>query len=104
MTTIRYLREGLPFNIGWWGFTFPIGVYAVATLALARQTHLAPLFVFGAVLVAALVAFWCVVAFRTARGALDRSLFVAPCLITGAIPGDFEAGRLSDAPGDSALA
>ena len=77
MTTIRYLREGLPFNIGWWGFTFPIGVYAVATLALARQTHLAPLFVFGAVLVAALVAFWCVVAFRTARGALDRSLFVA---------------------------
>ena len=104
LTTIRYVREGLPFNIGWWGFTFPIGVYSVATLALARQTHLAPLTALGAVLVVALAAFWCVVAIRTARGALDRSLFVAPCLITGAIPGDFEAGRLSDVPDENAFA
>ena len=103
MTTIRYLRGGLPFNIGWWGFTFPIGVYAVATLVLARQTRLASLNTLGTVLVVALVAFWSVVAARTARGAIDRSLFVAPCLITGAIPGDFEAGRLSDVPGETAL-
>jgi C4-dicarboxylate transporter/malic acid transport protein len=94
MTTLRYLREGMPFNIGWWGFTFPIGVYAVATLTLARQTHLGPLFALGGALVVFLALFWCVVAFRTARGALNRSLFVSPCLITGAIPGDFEAGRL----------
>lgn len=94
LTTLRYLREGLPFNIGWWGFTFPIGVYSVATLALARQTGLAVLTVIGGALIIALALFWIVVAVRTIRGACNGSLFVSPCLITGAIPGDFEAGRL----------
>ena len=91
LTTVRYLREGMPFNIGWWGFTFPLGVYAVATLALARETHLGVFAAIGGALVICLAAFWIVVAIRTVRGALDRSLFVAPCLITGAIPSDFEA-------------
>ena len=94
MTTMRYLREEMPFNIGWWGFTFPIGVYAVATLALGRQIHSDVFLGVGGFLVVALTAFWIIVAFRTVRGALNRSLFVSPCLITGAIPGDFEAGRL----------
>lgn len=26
-----------PFNMGWWGFTFPIGVYAMATMRLAQE-------------------------------------------------------------------
>jgi tellurite resistance protein TehA-like permease len=26
LITWKYLREGLPFNMGWWGYTFPIGV------------------------------------------------------------------------------
>lgn len=98
MTTLRYLREGLPFNIGWWGFTFPICVYAVSVLTLGRQTHLNGLLFVGGVLVVGISLFWCVVAWRTVRGALDRSLFIAPCLITGAIPSDFEAGRLGAAP------
>ena len=98
LTTLRYLREGLPFNIGWWGFTFPICVYAVSVLTLGRQTHLDGLLAVGGVLVVGVSIFWCVVAWRTARGAWNRSLFIAPCLITGAIPGDFEAGRLRAAP------
>ena len=36
LKTVRYLRQGLPFNLGWWGFTFPLAVYTLATLALAR--------------------------------------------------------------------
>ena len=91
LTTARYLREGLPFNIGWWGFTFPLGVYAVATLALARQTRLDFLFVIGGCLVVSLGVLWIIVAYRTLRGALNRSLFFAPCLLSGAIPADFEA-------------
>ena len=94
MTTVRYLREGMPFNIGWWGFTFPIGVYAVATLTLGRQIRSGLFLDIGGALVVALTAFWLIVSFRTIRGALNRSLFFSPCLITGAIPGDFEAGRI----------
>ncbi len=91
LTTTRYLREGMPFNIGWWGFTFPLGVYSVATLTLGRQTHLASLLGIGGTLVAVLVVFWAIVAARTLRGAWRRTLFVAPCLMSGAIPADFEA-------------
>jgi len=90
-TTARYLREGMPFNIGWWGFTFPLGVYAVATLTLARQTHLDFLAVIGAGLVVCLAIVWTVVAARTLHGAWRRHLFVSPCLARGAIPADFEA-------------
>ena len=80
LTTARYLRAGMPFNLGWWGFTVPLGVYAVATLALAHQTHLAFVMTIGCALVVCLAAFWLIVAVRTLRGALRGDLFVSPCL------------------------
>ncbi|MBN8925752.1 MAG: TDT family transporter [Rhodospirillales bacterium] len=80
LKTVRYLREGMAFNLGWWGFTFPLAVYALATLALARITQFALFDVAGTVLVAGLAGFWAVVATRTAQGAADRRLFFAPCL------------------------
>jgi tellurite resistance protein TehA-like permease len=91
-TTARYIRDGMPFNIGWWGFTFPLGVYAVATLALARATHLGFLSAIGGGLVVCLTAFWIVVTARTLHGAWRGYLFVSPCLVAGAIPADFGAG------------
>jgi tellurite resistance protein TehA-like permease len=95
LTTVRYLRqEGMPFNIGWWGFTFPLGVYAVAVLALGRQTHLGFITTFGALLVLLLAVLWTIIASRTLRGAWNRTLFVAPCLITGSIPNDFTADEV----------
>ena len=78
--TINHLRQGLPFNLGWWGYTFPIGVYAVVTLRLSSIFPLPALDGFGDVLVAALAAIWIVVAFRTSCGAYDGSLFVDPSL------------------------
>lgn len=78
--TVHYLRKGLPFNLGWWGFTFPLGVYTLATLALADATHLSFFGVSGGALVVCLAAFWLLVASRTARGAWQGHLFFAPCL------------------------
>ncbi len=86
LKTVRYLREGLPFNLGWWGFTFPPGVYALATLALARVTHLALFAMVGEALVVCLAGFWLLVASRTAHGAWRGTLFVAPCLQGDAAP------------------
>ena len=80
LKTVRYLREGLPFNLGWWGFTFPLGVYTLATLALARITQLEVFAVIGGVLALCLAALWVMVAVRTVRGAWRGALFVAPCL------------------------
>jgi tellurite resistance protein TehA-like permease len=80
LVTRRYLREGLPFNMGWWAFTFPLGVYSLATLALARTTASAFLEVTGSLLVIMLAVFWSVVMARTFYGAFHGHLFVAPCL------------------------
>ena len=82
LITLRYLKGGLPFNIGWWGYTFPVGVYAVATLRLGASLRLGPMSAFGGVLVVALALMWVVVAARTVAGAWSGKLFVAPCLST----------------------
>lgn len=80
LITLRYLREGIPFNLGWWGFTFPLGVYSLATLKLGSILHLGFFNVFGAVLVAALAVLWLIVAKRTVQGAYKGELFVSPCI------------------------
>ena len=80
LITLRYLRAGIPFNLGWWGFTFPLGVYALATLKLASLLHLGFFSVFGSVLVLALALMWAIVAKRTVQGAYKGELFVSPCI------------------------
>ena len=80
LKTVRYARAGLPFNLGWWGFTFPLGVYALATLSLGRATQFEPFMILGSALVACLATFWVVVAIPTAHGAWCGRLFFAPCL------------------------
>ena len=80
LKTLRYMRQGLPFNLGWWGFTFPLAVYTLATLALARVTRLELFAVVGAVLTVCLAIFWMVVVTRTLLGAWRTTLFVSPCL------------------------
>ena len=64
----HYLRVGrLPFSVGWWAFTFPLGAYAAATLALARAWQSGFLEGFAAALFALLVFFSVVVSLGTLR-------------------------------------
>ena len=63
---VHYLRSGpLPYGLGWWGFTFPLGAYTVATLALAKAWDLTGLDWAGAGLFVLLGLFWLLVAGRT---------------------------------------
>ena len=91
LKTAHYLRGGLPFNLGWWGFTFPLAVYTLSTLALARVTGLSLFSIAGGGLTVCLAIFWVVVAARTAQGAWSTALFVAPCLMGANAPARFEA-------------
>ncbi|WP_423958105.1 TDT family transporter [Bradyrhizobium sp.] len=91
LKTVRYLREGLPFNLGWWGFTFPLAVYTLATLALHRATGLALFSVTAGLLTICLTVFWIIVATRTFNGARTTALFSAPCLENSRWPARFEA-------------
>ncbi|MEO6679079.1 MAG: TDT family transporter [Pseudomonas sp.] len=80
LITVRYLRAGIPFNLGWWGFTFPLGVYSLATLKLASTLNLTFFSVFGCILVALLAVMWLIVGKRTVQGAWRGELFVSPCI------------------------
>jgi C4-dicarboxylate transporter/malic acid transport protein len=91
LKTASYARNGMPFNLGWWAFTFPLGVYSLATLALAHVTHLTFLAIVGGILVTSLAVFWVIVAARTLHGAWRGYLFSAPCLASRSVPERFEA-------------
>lgn len=79
---LRFFNGGLKFNMGFWGFIFPLGVYTAATGALAEtlpSVFLSWLTVFFIVL---LVVLWLGVAYGTVFNAVNGKLFVAPCLTT----------------------
>ena len=80
LITVRYFRAGIPFNLGWWGFTFPLGVYSLATLRLGSMLHLSFFDVAGCILVLALALMWLLVGKRTVQGAYRGELFVSPCI------------------------
>ena len=81
LTAIQ-VRRGLPFNLGWWGFTFPVGVYTAASLTLGLRTGMPFFTAFAATLIVALAGAWAVVAVRSAHGLWHGHLVQAPCLRT----------------------
>jgi C4-dicarboxylate transporter/malic acid transport protein len=77
VTSLAAARSGMPFTLGWWSFTFPVGVLLAGTDALFAATD-APLFALAAVaLLVLLAATWTLVAIHTAR-AIVRELRGTP--------------------------
>jgi tellurite resistance protein TehA-like permease len=80
LVTFRYFWAGVPFNLGWWGYIFPLGVYTVATLKLGTLFGLGFFSSVRVFLVIALDAMRVLVAGCTRHGAWRGHLFVSPCL------------------------
>lgn len=80
LITQRYFRSHVPFNLGWWGYTFPLGVYTLVTFRLGAVWKMTFFNIFGSVLLVALALMWLIVALRTAHGAYHGTLFVSPCI------------------------
>ena len=78
--TIRQASQQLPFNLGWWGFTFPVGVYIAATLALGQHTGAGFFTIFAAALTVGLVGAWMYVVVRSLHGLWHGHMIKAPCL------------------------
>lgn len=77
--TIRTARQGLPFSLTWWSFTFPVGTCVTGMTGLAAHTHLDVLTAMAVAGYAVLVAAWILVAARTFHGSiLEGALFQEP--------------------------
>ena len=74
--TVRTARQGLPFGLTWWSFTFPVGTCVTGTISLAVRTHSEALRGASVVLFALLAAAWLVVAARTAASSARGRLFL----------------------------
>jgi tellurite resistance protein TehA-like permease len=88
--TIREARP-FPFNMGWWGFTFPLGVFAASTLQIGQEMPSVFFDVLGTVFAVSVIMLWGLVAMNTVRGALNGKLFHAPCL--GQLPEKYRYPR-----------
>ncbi len=93
--TLKYFNEGLPFNMGWWGFTFPVGVYTAATLQLWHVTGYDAFKFLGVLFGLQLAVFWLLVFVKTVKGMWSGYLFQAPCLSseTGLPKSEEKCGR-----------
>jgi C4-dicarboxylate transporter/malic acid transport protein len=74
--TIRTAREGLPFSLTWWSFTFPVGTCVTGTTALALNTGSTMFAVAAVIFYLGLLLAWLTVAARTAHGSLRGHLFL----------------------------
>ena len=78
--TIRTAREGLPFSLTWWSFTFPVGTVVTGTSGLALATGSEVLRWTAVLFFLGLILAWVFVAARTFHGSLVRGhLFLAAC-------------------------
>lgn len=75
---VRAVREGMPFAMTWWAFTFPVGTCVTGAAGLADHTGLAALQWLAVGLYAFLVVAWAVTGFRTLRGLFSGALLAAP--------------------------
>ncbi|PCH00005.1 C4-dicarboxylate transporter/malic acid transport protein [Penicillium occitanis (nom. inval.)] len=85
LTSIAYTRK-FPFNIGWWGFTFPLGVFAMSTCQIGRELGSRFFLVLGTIFSGAVVLLWILVLSRTVMGAVEGKVFHAPCLADLDVP------------------
>ncbi|KAK5998415.1 Sulfite efflux pump SSU1 [Cladobotryum mycophilum] len=69
-----------PFNMGWWGFTFPLGVWATCTAQLWQNLDSEFFKVITMIISLSVVLLWIVVALRTVQLAITGEMFFAPCL------------------------
>lgn len=80
LTTLKHAATDLPFNLGWWGLTFPLGVFTLAILNLGRQIHVTFIIDIGLAFATILILLWTMVMAKTLQGMYQGHLFFSPCL------------------------
>ncbi|KAK9764115.1 Plasma membrane sulfite pump involved in sulfite metabolism [Basidiobolus ranarum] len=89
-------RSRVPFNMGWWALTFPLGVFTAGTLNIAIATDSTFFRVLASIFVCCLVIIWICVTARTFKQAYSGKIFNAPCLHEYHINGDISNTEMQE--------
>ncbi|RFU25517.1 hypothetical protein B7463_g10822, partial [Scytalidium lignicola] len=73
-------RNKFPFNMGWWGFTFPLGVFTASTTTMGKELPSRFFNVLGTIFSVCVTLLWIMVSLGTIRKAATGKLLFAPCL------------------------
>jgi C4-dicarboxylate transporter/malic acid transport protein len=82
--TLGTARDGLPFSLTWWSFTFPVGTVVTGTSELAAHTGSVALAWIAVALFLLLIGGWLTAATNTVRSSLTGRLFLLPAAPAGA--------------------
>ena len=80
LTTLKHVATDLPFNLGWWGLTFPLGVFTLALLNLGQHIQVNFIVDVGLAFATILMLLWVMVMTKTVKGMYQGHLFFSPCL------------------------
>ncbi|MGF3244442.1 C4-dicarboxylate ABC transporter, partial [Klebsiella pneumoniae] len=81
LPTLRHAKTGIPFNLGWWGLTFPFGVFILALFNFGHQIEVVFLQYVAVAFSILLLVMWSVVMKKTLAGAYSGKLLFSPCLV-----------------------
>ncbi|KAK2606111.1 Plasma membrane sulfite pump involved in sulfite metabolism [Conoideocrella luteorostrata] len=79
LISLATIRD-FPFNMGWWGFTFPLGVWATCGSMLAKNLDSTFFKVATTMISLSVLLLWIMVASRTLQMAIRGDMLFAPCL------------------------
>ncbi|KAJ5778674.1 hypothetical protein N7520_001920 [Penicillium odoratum] len=82
-----------PFNLGWWGLTFPLGVYAASTSQIGTELPSKFFAVLGTIFSLCVVLLWVIVSIGTLLGVISGKIFFAPCLAGLRVVEEKEVGK-----------
>lgn len=73
-------KQGMAFNLSWFGFTFPLGTMALAAFKFGEVMGSTFFNVIGAILTSGLFLIWAYAFFRSVQGTFTGNLFADPSL------------------------
>ncbi|KAJ2966291.1 hypothetical protein NQ176_g10219 [Zarea fungicola] len=71
-------RGKFPFNLGWWSFTFPLGVWTSTAILCGQEMPSRFFTILGMVLAVIVILLWLMVSVLSIRGVISGRIFVAP--------------------------
>jgi len=73
------IKNKIPFNMGWWGLTFPLGVYITSTIIIGNCLQSEFFHILATIYIIFLVSLWAMVTIKTIQATISGKL-VSPCV------------------------